>query len=308
MEFKTILNLKSQLNKIVYNDSKTKFIIYKKESNDGKLYRIESNSIERLYIMKQAISAIFIKEDLYIIKSKNIFLYNKELQLIDKQPNNNRIIYMFPINNDLNDFILIYKDYFEIKENKKEYERFYIQDSYLIIHLKYKIIVIEKYKNYFLTVKLDSIKFDLIIKKFNLTELKKITINETIKDKITFISIRNKKLYSLINNNRIIGYDLNLYLKNEIQSFLNIERSIILFDKKNLQIYQKNLDKCIFECKAKDFVYTGKHLLVTDNEGYFKVYEIISEYIKTFTLINESIFYKEEEDEFDNSDDSHEDF
>lgn len=103
MELKTILNLKSQLNKIVYNDSKTKFIIYKKESNDGKLYRIESNSIERLYIMKQAISAIFIKEDLYIIKSKNIFLYNKELQLIDKQPNNNRIMYMFPINNDLND-------------------------------------------------------------------------------------------------------------------------------------------------------------------------------------------------------------
>lgn len=128
------------------------------------------------------------------------------------------------------------------------------------------------------------------------------------------ISIRERKVYILLKD-RIIGHDLNLYVDYisnfKPSKFKNIKNEIILFDseKMKLRIIEKNLEKIIFEIEADDFDYnSSKSILIVIKNHNMDIYKKINPLKKSFTLIEQSYVYKEQEDEFDLSDDKFTDF
>lgn len=133
------------------------------------------------------------------------------------------------------------------------------------------------------------------------------------------ISIRNNKIY-ILTNNKIIGPDLNIYLEdlnndnspvsnqyklgdNKIVKFENTAEDLIFLDNRNnLVRIQKNLSKIKFITQAEDFIYnsTNNTLLVLYNSN-LTLYKDLPTRIEPFKLIEESIIYSEQEDEFDES-------
>lgn len=129
-----------------------------------------------------------------------------------------------------------------------------------------------------------------------------------------YINIKDNKVYVLLNA-RITGHDLNLYLDvlNDFHpdKFTNIENEIVLFDSslKEARLYQKNLSNLLFACRADDYIYSpGSKMLFTIFGDEFIVYKRSNLYFRKFELVDESIVYAEQEDEFDVSDSSHVDF
>lgn len=127
------------------------------------------------------------------------------------------------------------------------------------------------------------------------------------------ISLHNKKIYLMIGD-KIIGHDLNVYLDElpnyEVSKFKVIYNELILADKKHRKILliEKNLKKILFECEGNDFFYDClKSTLYVMFEDKFTIYKRRNEYKREFTLISQSYLYKEQEDEFDISDNSYRD-
>lgn len=122
-----------------------------------------------------------------------------------------------------------------------------------------------------------------------------------------FVTIRNKKVYVLLND-RIVGHDLNLYLDElddfEPTNFTNIENELILFDEKSkiLKLFQKNMMNLLFECKTDGYFYdSSEESLHTIKDRIYRVYEKDNLFKHDFKLIENSVYYSEKEDEFDES-------
>jgi len=131
-----------------------------------------------------------------------------------------------------------------------------------------------------------------------------------------FFSLRNKKLYVLLGD-RIVGYDLNIYLDELSNSgevfcpdyFVNLHRNIAMFNKssKKLLLMEKNMQKKILKVKCDDFVAEDEQLYVIFNNE-FRIFEKANIYKKKFHLVDKNIKYDEREDEFDESDSQYHDF
>ena len=128
---------------------------------------------------------------------------------------------------------------------------------------------------------------------------------------ISGVDIRKKKVY-VLHDDKIEGYDLNIYLDSltnlNIQSFFNIKNRLILFDKlkREMFIYEKNLDNLVYSCGADicEYITRTRQIYCIFN-GKFVILQQINIYKEEFRLIDKSTVYCEKEDEFDCSDDCH---
>ncbi len=127
-----------------------------------------------------------------------------------------------------------------------------------------------------------------------------------------YISIRQNKIYTL-GNNRITGYDLNLYLDDinnfKTTQFKNVEGKIFLYDKRimELRVYEKNLQRLPFNVKCIQFYYFNDEIFIWNGKT-LSVYTMPNIYTKNFDLVTSSIEYCEAEDEFDYSNEDYTDF
>ncbi|KAL6121144.1 hypothetical protein NUSPORA_01982 [Nucleospora cyclopteri] len=170
----------------------------------------------------------------------------------------------------------------------KTYEKLYINGDFLFIFHKKNLEIYKKYVGF----------------------VHKIDIN---KYGSCFCSIRNKKLYILYHNemlgDKIEGHDLNLYLKDlagfKVHLFHNFKDKILLYSsqKKEMRVYEKNLEKLILACSADVFLIKNETIYVLYGNR-FTIYTIPNKYQDPFLEITTSIKYAENEDEFDKSDSS----
>lgn len=146
---------------------------------------------------------------------------------------------------------------------------------------------------------------------------------DDIKLKKIFFSIYNRKLYLLVGQ-RIVGHDLNIYLKDlkhtlsgvskidisglKISQFQCISKALILFDstQRTIFVVSKNLEKLLFYKKCDEFYYDNEsEKLFIFHDRYLCIYTNLNMYNRPFTLIEENIIFQEAEDEFDESDNSY---
>lgn len=130
--------------------------------------------------------------------------------------------------------------------------------------------------------------------------------------KAIHFSLHNNKLYLFVNN-RVIGKDLNIYL-DDLPNFNNntfnitklqcVSKMLALLDTSNKKIcvILKNFEKILLMADCEEFYYDGVNdqLFILYGQT-FQVYKEETNLKISFQLVDESIIYKEAEDEFDES-------
>jgi len=94
------------------------------------------------------------------------------------------------------------------------------------------------------------------------------------------------------------------------KSFKNLEGSILLFDGEEVRIYEKNLDyyEIVHSHVLMYYVLSDGRILLLLSDGNYTFYPKVNIKDRKIEVVEDSVVYVEREDEFDESNDSYQDF
>ena len=230
---------------------------------------------------------------IYIFMNNTVYVYRiegKDIKLVKEQmiiwPG---VKYIFPLKMKDSEisWVFIHNDGYYVSGKSSPYdmdpyEKFVLQDDYLIFLLKDGMTIYKKYKG-------------LIYQ------------SQDIETECLYIN--HNKIYK-IDNLKIIGIDLQLYLTDikemnsyKIDQFAIVENKIVLlFDDNNLLIYDKTLRKCLFREEDVRKFKVNDNKVIYLRKSRICCYTIENVYTAEFKNLEETERYLEAENEFERSD------